>query len=83
MNRPFELNAEQIIFAIQQLPPSEKKKVRQQLPHLFDVLILPVEAPIPIAPTHQYAFAEVRYLLRDVPESLSDEIINEREERIA
>lgn len=88
MNGQLELSAEQVISAIRQLEPAEKAKVRRSLPVLFD---LPPYAEIledndkrPASspqPQRQYAFAEVRRLLREVPGSLSDEIIADREDR--
>jgi hypothetical protein len=88
MNGQLELSAEQVISAIRQLDPAEKAKVRRYLPVLFN---LPQysETPddndkqpaSPPKPQHQYAFAEVRRLLREVPGSMSDDIIAEREDR--
>jgi hypothetical protein len=86
MNEQLELSAEQVINAIQQLDPAEKAKVQQQLSRLFNIpeYIIYSKRTSPVvgpAPTHQYAFTKVRHLLREVPGSLSEEVVAAREER--
>jgi hypothetical protein len=88
MNGQLELSAEQVISAIRQLDPAEKAKVRRYLPVLFNLPQYPEisedndkqPGPSP-KPQHRYAFAEVRRLLREVPGSMSDDIIADREDR--
>ncbi len=86
MNGQLQLNAEQVIVAIQQLNLVEKRKVQRYLPYLFDITVKAVETERTIAkkesPHPQYAFSEVRRLLRNVQGSMSREIISEREDRI-
>jgi hypothetical protein len=86
MNGQLELNAEQVIRAIQQLAPDEKIKVRQELPRLFDLpeyMTDPDRKPAVLAaeesPTYQ--FAKVRRLLYEVKGSLSEEVVADREDR--
>jgi len=88
MSEQLQLNAEQVIVAIQQLDPIEKKKVQRRLPYLFalseDIRMSKADNERLTAQkeSHQYAFLQVRRLLRDVQGSMSRDVIGDREDRI-
>lgn len=88
MNGQLQLNAEQVIVAIQRLNSVEKRKVQRYLPYLFDIpenmafLKMESEQTIIKDEPHQYAFSEVRHLLRDVQGSMSKGVISDRKDRI-
>ena len=87
MSEQLQLNAEQVIVAIQQLDPIEKKKVQRRHPYLFalsenmriskadDERLTAQKEP------HQYSFFQVRRLLRNVQGSMSSDVIGDREDR--
>ncbi len=88
MSEQLQLNAEQVIVAIQQLNPVEKRKVQRRLPYLFAI---PENMDISRADDdqlttqkepHQFSFSQVRHLLRDVQGVMSKDIIGDREDRI-
>ena len=88
MKGQLQLTAEQVIIAIQQLGPVEKREVQRRLPYLLGIpeyMALPrVESERKTTPKelHQYAFSEVRHLLRNVQSAISEDIIRDRKDRI-
>ncbi|MBD3328113.1 hypothetical protein GF340_02295 [Candidatus Peregrinibacteria bacterium] len=91
MNGQLRLSAEQVIIAIQQLSPAEKRKVQRQLPSLFGIPEYGVFSGTGKEKISQkrkpqelqdFTFPEVRQLLSDISGSLSAEVIAEREDRV-